>query len=415
MLDFFPGTGFLQGPTPAADGCRVEPHLDEPNILVLHDGELDDVSALLEELGLRAVVRRGSPPLEVLQASWELVVGTPRRLLDSDALRARGVQIAVSDEDSRTLRASLKRAGIDYAVRRPVHPAALRLLVLHALYRGPEKRRARRVSVGAPVRLRVGLRRMSGLLVDLSHSGCRILMSPGVPRGRRVQVQLGGELTGGRPLQLKGRVQRSTPASDAPPGSEQVGLSFERISSRRARQLASVVARFAEGPARWAEEDASQAALARRPATAARSAARSGGSDPAPDEVACERRLSERHEIHRHVITLERDAARVLMGRDISLGGMRVDPHPGLSVGCQMQLALHVRGREAPLVVQACVERDDGERGLVLAFRDLDEASRRYLEKMVRFLPILATRQGDGDAGVILSEILSDIVESPAA
>ena len=94
------------------------------------------------------------------------------------------------------------------------------------------------------------------------------------------------------------------------------------------------------------------------------------------------------------------------MGRDISLRGMRVDPHPDLELGAEMKLALHVRAREAPLVVSARVERDDGDAGCLLVFRDLDEVSRTYLEKMVRFLPILATRSADGEHGIILSEIL---------
>ena len=43
-------------------------------------------------------------------------------------------------------------------VRRPFHPAALRALVVHSLYRGPEKRRSPRVNVGAPVRVKLGWR-----------------------------------------------------------------------------------------------------------------------------------------------------------------------------------------------------------------------------------------------------------------
>ena len=53
--------------------------------------------------------------------------------------------------DSKTLRRRLRDAGTDLIVRRPVHPAALRLLILHSLYRGPEKRRTNRVSVGATI------------------------------------------------------------------------------------------------------------------------------------------------------------------------------------------------------------------------------------------------------------------------
>lgn len=370
----------------------MEAHSDDPSILLLHDGELADVAALLAELGVRPIERRGTPTLEDLQASWGLVLGSPRRLLESGVLKSRGIHIAVMDTDSRTLRAQLKRSAIDFAVRRPVHPVALRLLILHALYQGPEKRRTQRVSVGARVRFRAGLRRRDALLADLSISGCRILASPGLARGRRIRVRLGSELTGGRAIGIKGRVKRSAPAGGEPAGTDAIAVAFDRISRRRAKQLAHVVERFAGGPAVLDE------ARAETPAGAP--------SDARPDFEGADRRGSPRREMPRRVISLDDQAARVLMGRDISLGGMRVEPHPGLSLGAQLQLALHVRAREAPLVVRARVERDDGEAGLLLEFFDLDDPSRQYLEKMVKFLPILATREADRDRGVIMSEIL---------
>jgi hypothetical protein len=107
------------------------------------------------------------------------------------------------------------------------------------------------------------------------------------------------------------------------------------------------------------------------------------------------------------VIALGAEAARVLIGRDISLGGRRFDTHPDVSVGDELQIALHVRARERPLVVRARVERDDGEQGLVLQFCDLSQSSRGYLRRMVNFLPILAIREeGNEGSGVIISEIL---------
>jgi len=97
----------------------------------------------------------------------------------------------------------------------------------------------------------------------------------------------------------------------------------------------------------------------------------------------------------------------VLLGRDISLGGMRVDPNPAVAVGDELRIALHVRARRKPLVVCARVSRDDGEDGLVLRFGELSPAAEGYLRRMVGFLPILAVRtEGEEGAGVIVSEIL---------
>jgi hypothetical protein len=107
------------------------------------------------------------------------------------------------------------------------------------------------------------------------------------------------------------------------------------------------------------------------------------------------------------VIALGVEAARVLIGCDISLEGMRVVSHPGLSVGDELQIALHMRAREKALVVRARVTRDDGEQGLVLQFSDLSQSSRAYLRNLMNFRPILAVREeGEEGAGIIISEIL---------
>ena len=74
-----------------------------------------------------------------------------RSISRSSLLRSSTLRIAILDGESRTVCALLRRSSFEMIVRRPVHPAALRLLLLHALYRGPEKRRTPRVSVGAPV------------------------------------------------------------------------------------------------------------------------------------------------------------------------------------------------------------------------------------------------------------------------
>ena len=97
----------------------------------------------------------------------------------------------------------------------------------------------------------------------------------------------------------------------------------------------------------------------------------------------------------------------MLLGRDISLGGMRVEPHPDMRLGDELSIALHVRAREKPLLVKAGVARDEGEQGLVLQFLDLSEEHRSYLKRMVDYLPVLAHREGYVEAvGVVVSEII---------
>jgi hypothetical protein len=86
---------------------------------------------------------------------------------------------------------------------------------------------------------------------------------------------------------------------------------------------------------------------------------------------------------------------------------MRVQPHEDVSVGDELSIAIHVRPRERPLIVTACVARDEGDNGLVLQWRDLPPEARDTLSRMVEFLPVLATEDGsDEGTGLVVSEIL---------
>jgi hypothetical protein len=384
--------------------------------LLVHDGELADVCALLAELGLAYQERRGSPTREDEAHSWDLVISTPKRLLEFDSHTSRDqlMRIAILDKDSKTLRSMLQRAGVDLIVRRPVHPAAMRLLVLHSLYRGPEKRRSLRVSIGARVRIRAGLRRRAAVLADLSVTGCRLLASRMVERGSRLSLQIPAELDGGKGFSVSGTVVRTAPSEF--PNLEAIAVSFGRPSKRLATRLRDTVAMHSRGPAVLPEGDdhvrlssAADLGPGPRAQTAAPPRVHSPpipAHPPAPARNG-ERRANQRGAYSQHVIALGVEAARVLLGRDISLGGMRVDPHPDVSLGDELRIALHVRAREKPLVVNARIARDEGDEGLVLQFFSLSESTESYLRRMVNFLPILALREdGEEAGGIIVTEIL---------
>ena len=382
--------------------------------LLLHDGELADVCALMGQLGLKFTERRGSPKPEDEVRGWALVVSTPRRLLELEvgATGSQPVRIAILDKDSNTLRSMLQRAGINLIVRRPVHPAALRLLLLHSLYRGPEKRRALRVSIGAPVRYRAGLRRRSGIMADLSLTGCRLLSTHPVERGRSLRLSIPAELAGKKGFTLTGTVLR-TGASELP-GVTASAIAFRKLPPKVRDRLRSTVAAHITGPAMLPEGEV----LA--PLSSVAEVAEATRGEPAGRPAAAEQRLRRRNPRRpcggEHVIALGVAAARVLIGCDISLEGMRVDPHPDLSVGDELKIALHVRAREKALVVLARVTRDDGEQGLVLRFSDLSQSGRAYLRNVISFLPILAVREeGEEGAAIIISEILEHRVAAAAS
>jgi hypothetical protein len=260
------------------------------------------------------------------------------------------------------------------------------------------------------VRYRAGLRRRSGIIADLSVSGCRLLSTRPIEHGRNLNLSIPAGMGGHKGFRVTGTVIRTGESEF--PGVSASAIAFRALSPKVLDRLRSAVAAHTTGPAVLPEGEApgafatlataTPAPEAQSPdATRARPAAK-----PQPAEKR-ERRTSPRRRYDERVIALGVEAARVLIGCDISLGGMRVDRHPDVSVGDELQIALHVRAREAPLVVQARVTRDAGEQGLVLQFHDLSESSRSYLRRMVSFLPILAVReQGEEGAGIVVSEIL---------
>jgi hypothetical protein len=411
-----------------------------PAVLLHHDGELADVRRLLEDVGAPFVERVGAAEEHERTATWDVIIASPRRILHfrPGATACSPTRIAVLDGDSRTLRAHLRRMRVEWMVRRPVHPAALRLLLLHVLYRGPERRRRRRVSVGAAVRVRAGLLGRSATLTDFSTRGCRLLARSAIARGRRVRLTLPGRVTGGRALRLKATVVRSAPASRRDPGLFVMALRFAEPGEALRLRLEQVLARHATGPATLPQQpvagagaghavaregdaqagpgattdgsatprsaEAEPASLDAPVADAPRAA---GAGDRSTEPAEEDRRRDSRHAYDRRIVALGDAATRVLLGRDISLGGMRIDAHSGLRLGDRLRIALHAGGRSEPVMIDATVQRDDGVHGLVLGFGEVAGATRAGLEGLIAHLPVLAMDDdGDTATGLVVSEIV---------
>ncbi len=362
-------------------------------MLLAHDGELADVRAQLETLEVELLEQA---PERVEVGDCALVVTTARAALRVG--RPLAPHIAVVQQDSPGLRDELRRAGVDLVVRPDCHPTALRLLLLHALYRGPERRRRARVLVGAAVSYRAGLRRRTAILADLSTDGCRLLVSQPLGYDQRVTVHLPGDVAGGEGLRMRGRVARTGPA----PGlasAHAVAVAFESVSSDERERLRAVVS-AAAGPVPLLSDAC--AVPATRP-------------DPPPSTDAAkgqlpERRSEPRRAYERRVVAEGEDAARVLLGRDLSSGGMRVELEPDLRIGERLRLALHVEPGRPPLEVEGWVARDDGRLGLLVRFVGLDAGRADYLEQMLDRLPVLDTGHAPDDAeGVVVSEILERV------
>lgn len=426
-----------------------------PAVLVQHDGELADVCQLLDEIGARYVERLGDCPRRQPTSPWDLIVASPRRILQFDAPPAgpKPTFICVMQGDSRTLRSHLRRMRVDVIACRPVHPAALRLLFLHALYRGPERRRRERVAIGAEVRIRRGLRTRTATLTDLSLRGCRLLGRSPVPRDARISVIASNLAPIKRTLKLKGTVVRSGSAPDSAPGLHVIAVHFGDLAPRVAADLQAVLDAHRGSPAVARESVPSDPAQARERmalpepedeevAAAADVAAEHAaatphddggtpgehdeggetpraveGSDDTRDDHSAseaaspcgdeddERRGAARRSYDKRIVALGEAATRVLLGRDISTGGMRVDPGSSLELDETVKLALHAGARSEPVVVRARVVRDDGDAGLVLQFELEAERQVEQLEKLLAHLPML-DGSAENEQGVMLGEIV---------
>ncbi len=372
----------------------------EIRVLLIDDGELDDVRDILNALDVDfAHLRGGAVPDEVAPPR-DLFVTTSRRALLARGWHAAGkgpAKIAVVEEDSQTLRGMLRRIGFDYLVRRPVHPVALRLLLARALYQGHDKRGEERVTVGYPVTVRSRLRRRSAVLAELSMQSCSLITEHTFPDRASVTILLPAEIAGGKNLSLKGKVVRSKqqPGPDVDTTQRSVAVHFGALDVKTQRRMHEILKARAEGPAMVAASDA-------------------GGKRPSRKQAAQEdrgrdRRKHPRAQFEREIVALAGDARRVLLGRDLSVGGMRIDSHPELRLGARVRLAVYGSPREEPFLVEAEVVRDDGDGGLGLRFNGIEAPLAARLERMVAGLPAVETlRDGETDnVGTVLTELRS--------
>ncbi|MDJ0785578.1 MAG: PilZ domain-containing protein [Myxococcota bacterium] len=357
-------------------------------ILLVDDGELEDVRLLLAELGLPFTHLRGGAIPDECERPEKLFVASPRR----SALAAEWPQdadgpslVCISAEDSNALRDQLRTRGFHFLVRRPIHSYALRLVLIRALYGGSEKREEERVVVGQEVEVRAGTRAGRMLLVDLSTRGCRLVGDQPLTEGSRVTVLIPASLACGEPLGLRAKVVRCDPVGR---GHHDAALALEDPSESVQERLEGAVAQLRER--NQAAEGAAASAL---PA-----------AGPASDDRRKHRRVAFDGTVHE-----QGDAERTVLGRDLSMGGMRIGPRADLSVGDTLRLAVYAEPGGEPFEVAAEVVRDDGDGGMALRFTALDPAVAARMEALVGELPGIEALDAGESAG--LGAVVSEILE----
>jgi len=381
-------------------------------VIIDDDGELADVRRLLAQLdvGYREETSLGSVTEDV---SCGLLITSARRALAPGGGGATGahpsckLHAVVYDTMSRTLRRVLTQSGCDVVIGRPVHAAVLHLLVAHALYSGPERRNLGRAAMAAPVRLRIDQRLREATLVQLSVRGCGVVSSENAEIGQDVEVILPTELTGGEALALAGRVLASGSFSADEGRSRDIAVGFRSPHAALRNVLQDVMDRHSLGTT-TTPRGASRPSRAPAEAPEAKTAALADGEGERAASGADER-SGPRKLFPRRVVAAAAGGTQVLIGRDLSVGGMRVRPVPGLQLGDEFKLALYGSGEQSSLVLEAVVVRDDGWDGLVLHFRDVGASVAAELERLVGSLPAALETEGVGGRapGVVVSEIIA--------
>lgn len=394
-----------------------------PEVLLLDDGELDDIATLLADLEAPFERLRGGELRAGIPTPGVLLIATPRRLgslAESPGPQRTPLRVVVTEGDSEGQRAQLRRIGFDFLVRRPVHPEALRLLLLRCLFSGNEQRADARVAVGYPVSIRSGLMPKDATLIDLSVGGCRLIAGAHIPVGRRLRVQLPRHASTEGTSTLAGLVARV----DEDRGMDslrcwRLGIAFEALNDAERADLERCVTEHARGPARMQDRtDPTDRGRERRAGVHLLEVKLDVDPEPtqgleAPEEEptrpGAEQRESARVRFAQRVPAYGKSALRVLMGRDLSTRGMRIEPHIGLKLGDRIHLAIYGDPEEAPALVWATIRRDDGDSGLAAHFDPLPAELENMLERWVGRLPLIESLQaGESQSlGAVLSEILA--------
>jgi hypothetical protein len=294
---------------------------------------------------------------------------------------------------------------------------------MHSVYMGNERREEPRLPVGSPVECRdAGGNAFAAELLDIACDGCRLLATQPLRPETLLSVGLPSKLAGGEELSLPGRIVRIEPHA----GSDRdlVTVAFGELSDA-ARELlnailegkviGTVVTRLGED---LSEQTALTSMVERPEPEPAREAAPEGVSErdletlvpegPPPGKERHNRRVV----YNRRVTALLGGGEYVILGRDLSIAGMRSEPLPEFPVGTELELAIYGSSGAEPVLVQAVVSRDDGPLGTVFHFESITPGERKRLEAIIARGPeICWLPDGEDGEQVVLAETRVNLPE----
>jgi hypothetical protein len=336
---------------------------ESPRVALLDDGELDDVRAALRDLGVAHCDARRA------------TMGERVGVLFSTPARARALADGRSAAPLHQLHAVIGgeaeevSAPCDLALRRPIAGSVLRLLTRrpdHAA--GLERRLSTRVALAAPVTVVVGGDRREVIISRISIGGCGLVSPALVRTGARVSIELPPELSAPRTLALSGDVLGARELSTGDGITWDVSVAFRSLDLVDRVTLRAMMARHA---------------IDFRPSTDGSSGRGETGLRQRAMLPTRNRRRALRRRFQQRVMGVTGGIAHVLLARDLSREGLRVQPHDRLAEGDALQIAVFGAFETAPLLAPARIERCDEIDGLFVRFGELPDATGARLDELI--------------------------------
>jgi hypothetical protein len=375
-----------------------------PPVLLLDDGELDRVAAVLRKLGVDFVHLRGPQIGVATRMPRDLLITTLQRAVDPpeyevpDDRSPAPVRLCVHSQDFLPLRERLRSLGTHFLVHSATDPESLRLLFLQLLHRGAERRGALRVPLGWEVRILLDGEGEKAMLAEVSVDGCRLIVSHEIAADLAITVQVALDSAEEGPLELHGVTLRCTPCEFSPDSEGfAIAVQFRGLEGATRGELDRIV--------QGCSSTTTVTSLEPLPV------AEEVDEDDEPPTPVVNRRRHRRRRYEYPIATLrslEDDEPSVVLAHDLSSMGARISSCEGLDIGSKIALAIHGNDRREPLILEARVlhERIPGEFGLEFVTKTATQT--KQLEEILQQLPYLETLRDDSpDLGrVYVSRLL---------
>jgi hypothetical protein len=355
-----------------------------PRVLVIDDGELDRVQAVLERMPIDWLRCAEPDSGLVLERPSDLIISSGPRAMRMPPFAGEGhpLWVCVYDQDFLPLRERLRDLGVHYLVSGELAPHAFELFLRQLLNRGEERRSVRRIPLHCDVQVALGRERSTARLLELSRESCLLSMRRALASGQRIVIRLPSEhVTSSEELEVTGSVIRAR-GGHAPITAV---IGFDTSDPRAIAHVQDLLSGNVLGTL--------VTPLHAEPGTACSTPAAEswlsygGFDDVRPDQG--ERRAADRQKYENRVDAIRwqgESEPQALLAKDLSLSGLCVISPSPLPLRSHIGLALYGRVREEPLFVRAEVVRRDGAE-VGLRFLALSPGQMSALERLLDASP----------------------------